>query len=181
MRLTINLCFRRLDAYSVRCDGLVSMTTTPQTMTPAFTTGHVGINVTDLARSQAFYQELLGLEPMIESREGPRKFAFLARGGNIVLTLWEQAKGSFDAARPGLHHLSFQVGSIAEVKHFEKKARELGAKLHHGGIVEHAPGFGSGGVYFDDPDGSRLEIFAPSGAAEHAVDKTDGPACGFFG
>lgn len=149
--------------------------------TPSFATGHVGINVTDLARSQAFYQDLLGLESKIESREPGRRFAFLARDGAIVITLWEQAKGGFDATRAGLHHLSFQVASVADVKILEEKARALGARLHHGGIVEHAPGFGSGGIYFDDPDGTRLEVFAPTGVGEHAVRATDGPACGFFG
>lgn len=159
----------------------VSLTTPSPRTTPPFTTGHVGINVCDLARSQAFYQDLLGLEAKVESREPGRRFALLARDGAIVLTLWEQATGGFDPTRAGLHHLAFEVASIADVKVIEAKARALGAKLHHGGIVEHAPGFGSGGIYIDDPDGTRLEVFAPTGAGEHAVCATDGPACGFFG
>lgn len=158
----------------------MNVATTHQTA-PTLTTGHVGINVTDLARSLAFYQELLGLETRVQSLEGPRKYALLARGDTIVLTLWEQAQGAFDPTRPGLHHLSFQVGSIADVRILEAKVRAMGAKLRHDGIVEHAPGLDSGGIYFDDPDGTRLEIFAASGAAEHAVCKTDGPACGYFG
>lgn len=148
---------------------------------PVVTTGHVGINVTDLARSLPFYRELFGLESRVQSLDGPRKYALLTRGETLVLTLWEQAKGVFDPTRPGLHHLSFQVGSIAEVRALEERVRALGVKLRHDGIVEHAPGLDSGGIYFDDPDGTRLEVFAASGAAEHAVCKTDGPACGYFG
>ncbi len=52
-------------------------------------TGHVGINVTDLSRSQQFYMDVLGLQRLGASPEGDRRFAFLGEGDTIVLTLWE--------------------------------------------------------------------------------------------
>jgi hypothetical protein len=75
--------------------------------------------------------------------------------------------------------LSFQVRTIDEVHNAEKKLKSRGAKLYYDGIVPHSEGSQSGGVFFEDPDGIRLEIYAPTGAAEYqALD--DAPACGFF-
>jgi predicted pyridoxine 5'-phosphate oxidase superfamily flavin-nucleotide-binding protein len=48
----------------------------------------------------------------------------------------------------------------------ERRIRELGGTVHHDGIVPHAEGMDSGGVFFEDPDGIRLEIVAPSGAGQ---------------
>ena len=47
----------------------------------------------------------------------------------------------------------------------ERRIRDLGGTVHHDGIVPHAEGMDSGGVFFEDPDGIRLEIFASTGAA----------------
>ena len=41
---------------------------------------------------------------------------------------------------------------------------DLKVKLLYQGIVPHAEGAESGGVFFEDPDGIRLEIFSPTGA-----------------
>src|SRR5688572_16844738 len=120
-------------------------------------TGHVGINVTDLDRSQSFYSEVFGLSPMGGSSDGDRRFAFLGDGTQIVLTLWEQARERFDRGRAGLHHLSFRVDSIDVVKSAEAALRGRGAKLVYDGVVPHADGADSGGIFFEDPDGTRLE------------------------
>lgn len=149
------------------------------TMT-AFKTGHVGLNVSDLVRARQFYQGIFGFELMGESTGPERAFAFLGSGSTIVLTLWQQSFGGFSTDRPGLHHLSFQVDTIEQVKEAEIRVRQLGAKIHHGGIVPHAEGRDSGGLFFEDPDGIRLEIFAAAGAAQGAAPHGAAPTCGFF-
>lgn len=147
---------------------------------PAFQTGHIGLNVTDLDKSAAFYQRVFGFEVSRRSQEDGKEFAFLAQDGTLTLTLWRQSEGRFATARPGLHHLSFQVESLREVQRAEAELRELGATIHHGGIVPHGEGASSGGVFFEDPDGIRLEIYAPDGAGDRPAPTGSAPTCGFF-
>jgi lactoylglutathione lyase len=117
---------------------------------------------------------------VIESAEEARRFAFLSKEDKLVLTLWQQGEGRFEKRHPGLHHLSFQVGSIEEVKKAEQKLKALNVPLIYDGIVPHAEGAQSGGVYFEDPDGIRLEIYAPTGASHQAAPTPGAPSCGFF-
>jgi len=143
-------------------------------------TGHVGINVTNLERSREFYGEILELQVIGGSEAAPRRFAFLGDGERLVLTLWEQSDGPFDPRSPGLHHPSFQAASIDEVHAAEKRLLARGATFHYEGVVPHAEGRESGGIFFEDPDGTRLEIFAPTGAGDAKAPHADGPSCGFF-
>ena len=148
--------------------------------TTQYSAGHVGLNVTDLSRSKQFYSDVFGFETLGESSEGERKFAFLGYGENVLLTLWQQSEGGFEADCPGLHHLAFFVPSVEEIRDAEKALKGLGVRFRYDGIVRHAEGVNSGGIYFEDPDGIRLEIVtrevpesaeAPHGAA---------PSCGLF-
>lgn len=147
---------------------------------PRYTTGHVGLNVGDLARSVRFYQDVFGFELAGRSDEPGREYAFLAQEGTLVLTLWAQSHGRAATDRPGLHHLAFQVGAIEQVHAVEQRLRAAGAVIHHGGIVPHREGGDSGGVFFEDPDGIRLEIYAASGAGQYAAPHAHAPTCGFF-
>jgi catechol 2,3-dioxygenase-like lactoylglutathione lyase family enzyme len=142
--------------------------------------GHIGLNVSQLDRSIEFYRAVFGFDLLRRSADAARPFAFLGHDDAIVLTLWQQSGGSFAADRPGLHHLSFQVASVEALREAEGRLRALGARLRHDGIVAHAEGADSGGLFFEDPDGIRLEIFAPRGLAGTPAPHTDGPTCGFF-
>ena len=144
------------------------------------TTGHVGIGVTNLARSKAFYQAIFGYDVVTEGSEPGKQFAFLGADGKLVLTLWQQAASAYDGKAAGLHHLSFQVNSIDEVREAERRVRDAGSKLYHDGIVPHGEGLSSGGIFFEDPDGTRLEIYAPTGAGDHVAPSGAAPTCGFF-
>jgi catechol 2,3-dioxygenase-like lactoylglutathione lyase family enzyme len=68
-------------------------------------TGHVGLNVSDLARSRRFYQEVFGFAVTDESERDGRRYVFLSDGQRLVLTLWAQSEGHFATDRPGLQHL----------------------------------------------------------------------------
>lgn len=143
-------------------------------------TGHIGINVSDINRSKTFYARAFALETMGESQEAGRQYTFLGENGTLYVTLWQQSEGHFDAQTPGLHHLSFQVESIEQVKEAEARVREMGAEFLYDGVVPHAEGAQSGGIFFRDPDGIRLEIYAPSGASQAEAPSGAAPSCGFF-
>jgi catechol 2,3-dioxygenase-like lactoylglutathione lyase family enzyme len=150
------------------------------TMGAGLSTGHVGLNVSDLERSTRFYREVFGFDLAAESSAPGREYAFLALDGRLLLTLWRQSGGSAATDRPGLHHLAFQVDSIEQVRAAEERLKALGAVIHHGGIVPHGEGVDSGGLFFEDPDGIRLEISVPAGAGKSPAPYADGPTCGFF-
>ena len=143
-------------------------------------TGHIGLNVSQLDRSIDFYRAVFGFDLIRRSADAARPYAFLGQEGAIVVTLWQQSGGGFAADRPGLHHLSFQAASVEEVRAAETRIRAAGGRLHHDGIVAHAEGADSGGLFFEDPDGIRLEIFVRQGVAGAAAPHADGPTCGFF-
>ncbi len=144
-------------------------------------TGHIGINVTNLARSSDFYADVFGLQLLGGSPDGPRRFAFLGHGSDVVLTLWQQSNGAFNTQAPGLHHLSFRAESIEDVREAESRLKTRRAKFLYDSVVPHVAGSESGGIFFEDPDGLRLEIFAPSGAAGLPAAAGEAPACGCFG
>ncbi|QYN32367.1 VOC family protein [Pseudonocardia sp. DSM 110487] len=146
----------------------------------AFAPGHIALNVTDLARSTAFYRTVFAFDVVAERADGDRRFAFLGQDGTLVLTLWEQSAGTFATDRPGLHHLSFEVADIDAVRRAETVLRGLGVDFAYDGIVPHGEGAASGGVFFTDPDGVRLEIYTPTGADVAPAPTPAAPTCGFF-
>ena len=149
-------------------------------MAQSLQTGHIGLNVTDLERSRKFYTDIFGFEVLGESSAKGREYVFLGQGDKPVLTLWQQSQGSFPKQSPGLHHLSFQVDSMELVKAAEGRLRHWNTRFQYEGVVAHAEGVQSGGLFFEDPDGIRLEIYAPAGAQAHPAPVPDGPSCGFF-
>ena len=146
----------------------------------SFAPGHIGLNVTDLDRSVAFYRATFGFDLLGDGHDGDRRWAFLGADGQLLVTLWQQAAGRFAAGVAGLHHLSFQVASIDDVRAAEVRLRALGAPFAYDGVVPHGEGMPSGGIFFEDPDGIRLEIFTATGADGAAAPHAAAPSCGLF-
>lgn len=147
---------------------------------PVLATGHIGLNVSDLDRSVDFYRRALGFEQLAAGDAAGRRWAFLGADGKLVITLWEQSDGVFSTETPGLHHLSFQVEDIEQVRAVESVLRELSVRFVHDGVVAHGEGVASGGIFFTDPDGIRLEVYAPAGAESAPAPSGAAPTCGFF-
>lgn len=143
------------------------------------TIGHIGLNVKEIKRSTRFYQNVFGYSVMSESHDNGNHFAFLGRDNQVRLTLWQQTDTEFNKQLAGLHHLAFQVDSIDQVQVAQQKLKDLGVKFIYEEIVPHAHGAQSGGIFFEDPDGIRLEIYAATGAEKYEA-PSDAPSCGFF-
>ena len=146
----------------------------------AIATGHIGLSVTDVDRSLAFYQDVLQLELIQRADHEGSRFAFLGAGGRLFLTLWQQSTVGYAPRQAGLHHLAFQVPTLDAVQAAEARLRARGQTPRYDGVVPHREGADSAALFFTDPDGIRLEIYSPAGAAGLAAPVAGAPSCGFF-
>jgi catechol 2,3-dioxygenase-like lactoylglutathione lyase family enzyme len=122
---------------------------------------HVAVTVSDLARSEAWYTNVLGAEPVLDEDTGPFRHIVYALGGTLLgLHGFPDlaTTDAFDERRPGLDHIAFGVASRAELEAWAQRLEELG--VAHGGVVD--AHYGSG-LSFRDPDNIALELFAPPG------------------
>ncbi|MEQ8839910.1 MAG: VOC family protein [Acidimicrobiales bacterium] len=114
---------------------------------------HVALLCTDVERTIAFYQDILGfpLTELFENRdyEGSTHFFFDIGNGNALAFFDFPKLGLVDYAEVlgGLHHLAI---SVAPDNWVEQKAalEAAGVEIH---IVESS-------MYFRDPDGARIEL-----------------------
>ncbi|WP_088320656.1 VOC family protein [Kineosporia sp. R_H_3] len=127
---------------------------------------HVRLTVTDIGRSRAFYDDVFGLPVVYEvpddADETTRaQLAFLYDGviyalGDSLLGLRPVASDSFDEDRVGLDHVSFSVGSRADLDDAAAVLEHRGTP--HGGVKDIGAGYI---LEFRDPDNIALELFAP--------------------
>jgi catechol 2,3-dioxygenase-like lactoylglutathione lyase family enzyme len=138
------------------------------------TTGlhHLRLTVTDVARSRAFYSDVLGFTVLAESpgnpddpavREDPNQLyggvVFQAPGGLVFgLRPVAEAGDRFVSERVGLDHVSFTVASRADLDAAVDRLEARG--IPHGEVRE-LPGFAIAILSFSDPDGIHLELTAP--------------------
>lgn len=142
--------------------------------------GHVGINVNNIEKSKEFYMKLFDFEVIFEETQENKRYMFLGHDGEIVITLWEQSNKEFSKTTAGLHHLAFQLGNAEELKAFENKLDENNVTKIYDRIVSHCEGAHSGGIFFLDPDGVRLEVCIGEGIEKCNPDVKDHSSCGFF-
>ncbi|HEY0820503.1 MAG TPA: VOC family protein [Rhizobacter sp.] len=121
---------------------------------------HIYITVSDLARSQAFYdtvmREVLGFRRNSFEIGGDPHVQYYNRHFGYVL---RPARGGapHDPYSPGLHHFCLRVETVDDVVAASTALRAAGidateAHLHPG----YAPDYWA--TFFTDPDGLRLEI-----------------------
>ena len=112
----------------------------------------VAIKVKDLARAEAFYKDVLGLEEGI--RDNNRNWLFLYAGGNAGMVVLQEDKGEWPK-----QHFAFTVN--------ETDIERAAAMLKDKEVDVSEPVFhewmNSVSLYFDDPDGHALELIALSG------------------
>ena len=124
--------------------------------------GHVVLNVKDVDASIKFYTEALGMELMTHNTE--RQMAFLSFGSqHHDIAVCKASVGS-EQGGLGLNHIAMQIeGGLEELRHLYTRLLNAGAEIQR--TTEHSTTLS---VYFSDPDGNRLEIFAEKWDAEEA-------------
>ena len=123
---------------------------------------HLDLVVSDLERSLAFYQGLLGPLGYDEATEivgeqGERVVYLHGRGLVGVSLRASQTPGGYDRYRIGLHHLAFQAASREAVEERLRWARSQGVEIENDPKeYDYMPGYYAG--FFRDPDGIKLEV-----------------------
>jgi lactoylglutathione lyase len=144
--------------------------TKPQASTIAL--GHIGINVSDIDVSEAFYQEVLGFRVGDESLEFPFRYASMTLDGKPVLTLWEHDGKPAKKRRPGLHHLAFEAKSAEEINRTKGLLKHIGTRWTEGARL-YDEGARAAAIHFQDPDGIRIEVYTAQAADTTAVEMAD--------
>jgi catechol 2,3-dioxygenase-like lactoylglutathione lyase family enzyme len=113
---------------------------------------HLTIPVSDLARSCAFYTDVLGLEFIGQAPQGDPHFVFLKSGADYVVLGRESKRERFSDI---IHHAFMVDGdafdaTVAELKAkgvnvFREETRDVGV-------------FTGRSAYFHDPDNNALEV-----------------------
>ena len=117
--------------------------------------GHVGLYVRDIARSKAFYRDILGLKISDENQ----------LTGSTFMTAKDRLEEHHELLLvPGredgkvVQQISFRCASLADLKQFHRLFLERNVPIirtvSHGNAV---------GIYFHDPDGNQVEVYWPTG------------------
>ena len=123
---------------------------------------HIGITVTDLARSLAWYQEMLGMVQWGEEHYPGGRTALLMRPDNSVhVGLDEHERNAGERLEPhrtGLDHLALGVSSRDELVRWHEHLTERGVSCSPlRDVTEPAP---CALFTCTDPDGVALEFIA---------------------
>jgi catechol 2,3-dioxygenase len=118
--------------------------------------GHVVLRVTDCARAEQFYGEVLGLPICARYDENGLKMAFFTLGNHHDFAVMEvSGEGSSRSeSAVGLHHVAFKIGTkIEELLEAKAKLEAAGLALNP---VDHDV---TKSLYFEDPDGNGIEVY----------------------
>ncbi|MBF0256629.1 MAG: VOC family protein [Gammaproteobacteria bacterium] len=118
--------------------------------------GHVVFYVRNLARSQQFYQNIVGLQKVAKLFNGK---AVMLSGGRthheLLLIEVGEAPGPAQGKRIGLYHVGWKLGDSLEQlrrakQRIEREGGRIDAMADHG--ISHS-------LYLHDPDGNEVELY----------------------
>ena len=124
--------------------------------TPGRGIHHAALICSDVERTIAFYQDLLGfpLVELVENRDYPGSSHFFFDLGNQTLLGFFDFPGldlgPYAEVLGGLHHIAISV-EPSRWEHLKAKLEAAGVPTHH---------MSGASLYFQGPDGERLEIIS---------------------
>jgi catechol 2,3-dioxygenase-like lactoylglutathione lyase family enzyme len=121
---------------------------------------HIYISVSDLQRSEPFYDrvliDVLGFRKNKFALGGDPHVQYFNRHFGYVLRPSRNPK-EHDSYAPGLHHFCFRVESVDDVVMVATQLRAGGIEASEAKLyAEYAPDYSA--TFFTDPDGIRLEV-----------------------
>ena len=119
---------------------------------------HTRYRVTDLDRTVAFYQDVLGLQEVRRSvsGRGSELVFFKAPGSEELIEICKFDGSGPVVVGPDLTHLAFEVADMAA---FAEHAAALGYPLSDG---PHTTSSGSVIAFVDAPEGYEVELIQPA-------------------
>ena len=129
-------------------------------MTEVIGIDHIYITVSDLQRSESFYDhvlvEALGFRKNKFTLGGDPHVQYFNRHFGYVLRP-SRTSSKYDSYSAGLHHICLRVESVADVVAVVNQLRTAGVDASEAKLYsEYAPDYWA--TFFTDPDGVRLEI-----------------------
>jgi catechol 2,3-dioxygenase-like lactoylglutathione lyase family enzyme len=123
--------------------------------------GHLGINVVDLARAKAYYDELmpmLDFEPFFATDDEFSYRPVDGKPGTYLFFYPALERGDYSRHRPGLQHLAFIVKTRARVQRAHVWASDRGDTILHEPreFPQYHPGYYA--TFWLDPEGVMLEV-----------------------
>jgi catechol 2,3-dioxygenase-like lactoylglutathione lyase family enzyme len=126
-----------------------------QTMPPAIGLFEMVLEVADLAASERFYHDVIGL-PIVERWTDDRRAVWLGLGREGFLGLWPSETGgavAIHGGRGGRHvHFALRV-PMGTLDTLEARLQAIGYPVESRDF-----GAGNRAVYLDNPDGNVLEL-----------------------
>lgn len=129
-------------------------------MTDVIGIDHIYIAVTDLPRSEEFYDrvlvDVLGFRKNTFTLNGDGHIQYYNRHFGYVLRP-SRSSVKHDPYAPGLHHFCFRVESVADVMAVANQLQAAGIEASKAALyTDYAPDYWA--TFFTDPDGLRLEV-----------------------
>ena len=116
--------------------------------------GHVVIKVRDVARSEAFYNGVLGLPIVARNERSTMTFFSLGDHHDFAVVGLGNDAESPGAKSVGLAHVAFKIGnSLEQLKDAKRHLDDAGipcAPVDHGVTQS---------LYFSDPDSNQVELY----------------------
>ena len=122
-------------------------------MTKPMQLGHTNIRVSNLARSEAFYTEAIGLE-VVSRRENGVNLSAREHSQEIVLREITSNDREQDIMSVGSNHLAWEMATFDDLQEICDQIVSQGIDLFRVRSNSY-----SVGVYFNDPDGNSNEVY----------------------